>query len=558
MFISLSAVDRDSGIAFMKLLLAYLQADQFDYDAQFKRKLTRWMSEAEPFIKRFKIPTKDLKLVYAKLMKDIDPDDDQQMSDAIDAIAFMLNDKRKDFDKEHDLSKDDVKFLNDLRLVRLNASESALARIGQHIGRFKDPDLSTMFVTSHTDTSSEQDQLRALVKKHGGTDLKMPTEVSKKWSEHNKKKGQKLPDHVKYLALTKTLRESFKSRLSSIVRSSGKDLLPVRTVIDKLDDEEIPHTLPFAYIGLIDDQGKFYTTAGKKLLGAPSGDIRMNINYDPKSDNGYVCEFLAPYATGVTRSYTEEFRSRAKQKKFSVVGDTLPKLGALAKKWRSQMGGGVAKKETILATLCEFIYSTSARVGNRNAESKGIRTFGATQLQVQHFVIDDHKIVVRYQGKSAGKQHHIIRLDNQPNKRMAKNLQLLMKGKGKSDSVFTFKDKVFTGSTVTRYMTALGFPAGFTVHKLRTARATKMARDLLKKHPFKKGTDYSDRDVSQWVEGRILEVGKELGHMSGEKYTANTAIQNYIEPEMLSEFFEKLGVRPSAKIQKAIDAVSKH
>ncbi|MNG29500.1 hypothetical protein D3C84_1149350 [compost metagenome] len=81
--------------------------------------------------------------------------------------------------------------------------------------------------------------------------------------------------------------------------------------------------------------------------------------------------------------------------------------------------------------------------------------------------------------------------------------------------------------------------------------------DILAGCPFKKGDGTKDTVVHKWLETELLKVGSELGHMSGEKVTSATAIQNYIAPELLAEFYSKLGMRPSAKVQKAIDSASK-
>jgi hypothetical protein len=81
-----------------------------------------------------------------------------------------------------------------------------------------------------------------------------------------------------------------------------------------------------------------------------------------------------------------------------------------------------------------------------------------------------------------------------------------------------------------------------------------MVADIIAKCDLEKGSD--ERTVQKWLEERILEVGKELGHMTNGKITANTAIQNYIDPSVISQFFDDYGViRPNAKFQKAIDSV---
>ena len=114
-----------------------------------------------------------------------------------------------------------------------------------------------------------------------------------------------------------------------------------------------------------------------------------------------------------------------------------------------------------------------------------------------------------------------------------------------------------SSAQINRYMQSIGFPKGFTVHKLRTARGTEMAISILKSCPYKKGDGTKDTVIHKWLENELLKIGEELGHMSGDKITSSTAIQNYISPEILADFYNKLGVRPSAKVQKAIDSIKK-
>src|SRR5690606_12281459 len=132
----------------------------------------------------------------------------------------------------------------------------------------------------------------------------------------------------------------------------------------QLESKGIIHNLPQGFVGNIDDLGKFYTTAGKRLLQSPSGDVRMNGSYDAEKDNAYVCEFTPPFAKAPTRAYTEDYRAGSRAEKFNVVADVMPKLASLTKKWLPDMRKLGKQKEGLLAVLCEFIYATSARVGN--------------------------------------------------------------------------------------------------------------------------------------------------------------------------------------------------
>jgi len=207
--------------------------------------------------------------------------------------------------------------------------------------------------------------------------------------------------------------------------------------------------------------------------------------------------------------------------------------------------------------LCEFIYETSARVGNKNAATAGERTFGATQLLVKHFRFNANGCTVTYVGKSGGKQQHKLKFNTARGRQLGEALTKFAEGKAPSDPMFTFNGNQVSGAMINSYMRTLGFPRAFTVHKLRTARGSEMAMALLKNAPFKKNDGTKDQVIHKWLETEILKIGAELGHMSGEKVTANTAIANYVDPSILAEFYAKLGIRPSAKVQKAIDSIKK-
>lgn len=555
-FTSLSAVDRASADSYLKLMLALALSYDYDYDAQFRRKMTAWHKDAQSFIKRFGIKTRELDKAYRALLAGNGPED-EAVADSIHNVFMDLKELQPKFKKELDLTADDLTMLNSLRLIVTKGSENGMKIIGKLVTRLNDLDYNKMFVQEHVDTSAEQEELKKLVRKYGNvTGTIMPTEVLTQWQETAKNRGKKLAQHARYLELTKSLRESYKKRLQAIVRSSGKPYLPLVDVINQLNAEGIPHNLPKTFIGMIDDAGKFYTTAGKRLLQAPSGEVTMNPEYDPKADNAYVCSFTPAFAQQPTRAYTENYRSSAKQGKFSIVTEALPKIGNAIKHWRADMAKPTSRLG-MLATLAELIYETSARVSSVNAATGGATTFGATTLQAQHITMSDTVIHIKYTGKSGGKQHHIIRLNTPALKRLGANLKKYVEGKKKTDYIFSYKEKLLTGTMVTRYLRTLGLPEGFTVHKFRTIRATQMAQEVLKKSPFKKNGNFEDREVHKWVESEILKVGIELGHMSGDKPTANTAIQNYIEPSLLDDFYTKLGIRPSAKIQKAIDSAGK-
>lgn len=558
MHISLSAVQKDSVVAFLKLLATLYVTYDTKLTKEQLRRLNMWAADASEFTTKFKL-TKQVTAAVRIIVSGEDPNTSDDADEAISDLLETLKAKQPLFDKETDINRTQMGLLKDFRLAHFG-SAAAAKRLLRGVASIGDP-MVTQFYSHEVDHIDPKDlytRLAALVKKYGKVPgYIMPTSVLEEWQAYNKAKGVKHAGHVEYLALRRELTDLFKKSLSNIVRASNKPYLPLRDVMAQLKANGIVNNLPAGFVGNIDDLGNFYTTTGKKLLQTVSGEVRMNPKYSAEDDNAYVCEFTPPFAVKASRAYTVDYRQDAKAGKFEVVNAVMPKLNALSKKWIPDMRLVLKSKDGVLATLCEFIFDTSARVGNKNAQTNGERTFAATQLQVKHFKFTQAGCTVTYQGKSAGKQVHKIKFNSVRGKQLSDALHRLIEGKKPTDSVFTFKGEQVTGAMINRYMHSLGFPKEFTIHKLRTARGTKLASDILKSSPFKKGDGTKDTVIHKWLETELLKVGEALGHMSGENVTSATAIQNYIAPELLAEFYAKLGVRPSPKVQKAIDSASK-
>lgn len=555
---SLSAVQKDSVVAFLKLLATlYVTYDQNLTKEQLRR-LNMWASEASEFLTKFKLTrsaTKAVRLVVAGE----NPNTDDETDTAISDFLLELKDKASLFQKETDINRIQLGLMNDFRLAHFG-SETAAKRLLKGVTSIGDPMVTKLYQHDFEslDHGSVYTKLAALVKRYGKVPgYIMPTEILEDWQAQAKAKGAKHPGHAEYLMLRREVNDIYKKALANIVRGAGEKYLPLRDVVQKLKGMGVINTLPTGFVGNIDDLGNFYTTTGKKLLQNPSGEVLMNPKYDADQDNAYVCAFTPPFAQKATRAYTVEYRQDAKGAKFEIVMAVMPKLNSLSKKWLPDLRLVGKEKEGVLATLCEFILDTSARVGNKNAMTNGEKTYAATQLEAKHFKFAQNSCMIKYIGKSGGAQAHKVSFLSVRGKQLGEALRKLYDGKKPNEPVFTFNGAQVTGTMINRYMHSLGFPKEFTIHKLRTARGTQLAMAILKGAPFKKGDGTKDLVIHKWLETELLKVGAELGHMSGEKVTSATAIQNYIAPELLAEFYAKLGVRPSSKVQKAIDSASK-
>lgn len=555
MFCSLSAVNKDSVIAFTKLTVLLGMSFQFEYNPDTRRRMNQWLAESEPFLKRFKFPKTEFTAAVRSIIANKDPNEDQKLDDNITEFLYLLNDHKQLFAAELDIPKILLDMIDRVRLYGLKGSDNAYKFLARHISELKEPALSKIFVHEETDTSSVQTKLKKLVSKYGAPGMIMPADQLAKFVQHNKDKGSRHADHDAYLTMRRELNAALKSRLATIIRESGEPHLPLRDVIKRLNSEKVYHELPSEFVGNIDDQGRFYTTAGKRIAVTISGTVRMNPAYKAKEDNGYVCEYQPAFAQAPSRAYTVDFKQERTVKKFSVVNKVAGKIEALAAKWLKDLRKAPKTRESCLAVLCELVYETTARIGNERASTDGKTTYGASQWRVKHVKLTPTRCDIKYPGKSGVIQHHVIRFNTPRLKLLAEKLPAFLEGKKPDDYLIHFKGKPFTSANVNRYLQYVGFPEGFTIHKLRTARGTELAFKILQDSPFKPGDDA--RAVNQWVESELMKVGQELGHMSGEKVTANTAIANYIDPSILDDFYRKLNVRPSSKIQKAIDAIGK-
>ena len=555
MFCSLSAVNKDSVIAFTKLAVLLGMSYQFEYNPDTRRRMNQWLDESDPFLKRFKFPRKEFNAAVRSVIANRDPNDDKTLDDNITEFMYLLSEHKKLFHSELDIPKILLDMIDRVRMYALKGSDNAFNFLAKNISELKEPALSKIFVHEETDTSDAQARLKKLVSKYAKSGMIMPAEQLAKFVQHNKDKGSRHKDHDEYLALRRELNAALKARLATIVRESGKEYLPLVDVIKRLKSEGVYNELPSTFVGNIDDQGRFYTTAGKRISVTISGEVRMNPAYDPKTDNGYVCEYTPAFAQAPTRAYTVDFKQERVEKKYSVVGQVIGKLDTLTSKWLKDLRKAPKTRESCLAVLCELIYETTARVGNDRASTDGKQTYGATQWRVKHIKLSATRCDIKYEGKSGVKQHHIIHFKTPRLKLLSEKLSGFLEGKKPDDYFITFKGKPLTSNSINYYLKYLGFPAGFTIHKLRTARGTELAYSILQKAPFDKGADA--KAVNTWVENEMLKVGKELGHISGETVTAATAIANYIDPSVLDDFYRRLNVRPSAKIQKAIDQIGR-
>lgn len=545
-----------SADALLKLLIAMYRAEDFNYGENFLKKLRAWEPVAQPMLEQFGI-----KRAFARpiaLLLEGEDVSDNKYNHLVKAAFDKLKEKKKTFEKDTTLNKVQLGMFNDIRLA-YNGSESAGKRLMQHAGYFKDSHISQLFLHEGDEVVSEvqqalYDRLGEHVKTHGKVKGHvMPDTTLTAWRDKAKEIGSNLPQHQEYLDMRRQRKAIYDKAIANIVRASGEHILDVQEIKRQLGD--IQNDIPDWFVGKMDDKGNFYTEAGLQLLNKPLGEGMMNPKYNPADDNSYVCKYKAPFAQNFTSVQTIANRTEGRVESFSIIQNMLPDIQKYVKKWLPDLAKGPGSLKGAAAAVCEVIYQTSARIGSTRANTAGETTYGISTLLRKHLNFNEQRVIMKYIGKKGGAQKHVIKFEDQRTMMLHSALDEFIYEKKPAEYVFTFRGKPLSNSNINGYLRELGFPEGFTIHKFRKLRGTGMAKLLMDKCPH--GPRAKDAVVNKWIEDQCLKIGKELGHMSGEKVTATTAIANYIDPSVFAPVFEKTNTRPNSKIQKAMDLATK-
>ena len=551
MHVSISKVDANAANSFLKCLYAIALSFEVEFGTILKGKVREWANEAGDFTKRFGIHKRTWDTIINDVANGNDPNENTQMFNRIINLATDLKNAKGDMKLEIDLTKQQLGQINDFTLWTLKENENAYNRMFKNVSTLGDTDLTKVFVDDEAELDvkgmeSIKGDIQKLVKK-------MTKRSDMDLTPEERKKHAGTETYKAFLKAKRELTGVYKERLQQMVRSSGKELLDVDEVRRTLAKENIVNNIPEDFVGKINENGWLYTITGKRLKSNPGGKVKMNPNYDPMQDNAYVLEGIPYEGANPQRYYTEDYTANKSSAKFTKVSSLIKVLPRMQKKWRRDMNVRGAK--SIKALIVELVYLTQGRVSSTSAQTANERTYGITTLQARHVTIKGNTIHIKYIGKKGVKQHHIIRANTVHEKQVKQLLEQQLDGRSGEDYLMEDSNgKRITGAMVNKYLTSIGAPAGVTIHKFRHAKGTTHAQALLDKSPFNPDDrNYTEAEVTKWFIDQIKLVGAELGHVSGEKVTANTAIANYIDPNVMKQFFDKLLVRPPATVMKAIE-----
>ena len=542
----MSAVSQKSTLAVLKIMAATIAVEYEDeaLSSAVLKSLRTWNSEAQEFLTRFKIRKPMFVRLVQSLMKGQDFEDD------LDTFADTLKLKMDILTKETDITKDQLKLLKNIVSISKRGSETALKNFHKSVQLLGEPHLTAMF--KHKQTVDQSKTIKDL-------DTFCMRTMKKKFAdltlEDRDTLREKKPDLYKtYLKLNRDISQAIKDAIRDNVRQSGSKLIKISEMVRLLSKAKIQNKLP-AFDGMIDETGAIYNKLGVKLNGSVTGRIELNPAYNPKTDDTYVFLHYPLFGAGLPqRVYTVNYKQSKTVSKFGIVDELIKKVPAMRKKWLADLTGPIGELNTVCALILELTYITSARIGTANSAT------GLSTLVCKEFLSTAaNAFTLSYTGKSGVKQKHVIPTVNAITKKLKRMLLELKKGKKPSDYLMTYgpKKALVTGSKVNSYLKSVGAPEGATIHKFRHMRGTLLAQVALAKHPFGKGKAAKESEVNKWILEKLKSVGEKLGHMNGDKVTATTAIQNYIDPNILKDWFAAIGVRPNSAIQAAIDRASK-
>lgn len=372
---------------------------------------------------------------------------------------------------------------------------------------------------------------------------------------------QKDPQYKAIVQARKASRTVVSEYIKQYCRQSGKPLVSYAQLLADINAQNLQHSLPSGFEGYIDEFSQLYTRYGRKIAGFPSNAVvTMNPQYT-KEDNCYVFTARTDAAVSTTYFYTQQYKNASRESKFTVVEQLSKSIKTIRSLWLKKLTLKDPQFEE--AAILELIYHTQARIGSTSNATldkrtgKYLRTYGMSTILIKHYTVEEDHVVFEYPGKAAfkGAIVHLQTHKFYPDTKQGKTVfEWLKKQKSKDEDAKLFS---VSATRVRELLKDLGAPEGASVHKLRTLKGTLMMKDRIKTHPFK-SKKTSATEVSRWLKEQALEVGIQLGHMSGEKYTASTAIAHYIDPVAMIRLFKEAGVAPPKTMLKlvGIDAYS--
>lgn len=475
--------------------------------------------------------------------------------------------------EDNDIEKTTSDFIENCRKAVLIDSESAQNQLAEKTGKIlNSKNLVSEFISEEIEDSSDEESKIQQILESVGIPFKiyLNSDTLKKFKEEHPEK------HKEYTKLKNNISKKQKDFIRKFVLRNEADYMLASEVREKLKENFSQPYIPKIPKGLKlmitsesqyrDEDGSVIGKSTPLVNLSPNAVIQHNPKYEPGKDT-WIFKYMIP-GTKETYNfvYTVESRKERKSEVFSYIGNLdVEDIEKLRDRWRRDVISG-SEKNKVLGTLVEMMWRTNARIGSKDdtdTNAYGARTWKIKKLKGGkvdcRFLLSttDKKAVITYRGKGQGKeaatvshQKHIVRFSgNSVDRALFNNLKDLLKDKSNPEFVFTFKEKngnkLIPYREVSNYLKSIGFKAS--PHKLRHLHGSLEMKKLLKEKQkeiknFKENKPKAT-EFKKWYEELALEVGRQLGHFSGEKPSAATAISSYIDPTISWDLFNDIGVR---------------
>jgi Eukaryotic DNA topoisomerase I, catalytic core len=438
-------------------------------------------------------------------------------------------------------------------------SEVALKKIEKFAGLINNPYISKRMAPKVGTQRKTSESLRQLVYELVGRD-----DTALTMDEAKQVKDLKPEEYKQYLTYRREHNQIWKDAAVGYVRNSGHSTVPYEELLEFLHANGIDHMLPLGFTGQVDDLLRMYTHDGHLIDGVPSvityPSVEMNLKYGKPGGADYVFLAIKSDGQGSAPFYTTDYKKARARSKFSKVADLLPKIQSMQKKWFNLVRKFNPQDiRCVAAVELEILYEFSARVGSMGNAAGGQSTYGVSTLLVKHASVDSAgNVVLRYKGKDGvNTVHKILKAD--PNQRyVAAAIMQMLQGKTAKDPLFTYVKPTgrpirVTGTQVNALFRSMGAPEGVTVHKLRTARGTHVFQQLMQE-VFDKKPPKDEHSAMDTFRKMAEAVGKILNHVrrgqTGQKVTGTTALNAYIDPSAQLLYWNTLGFRIPAYLEK--------
>lgn len=550
------------GSDFARLLTAMSFWIMGDLDvAKFKKDIGAWHQRLAPFYDQLKM-NKPIRAALDKLVTNAlsmahPTSDDEARMELIGNFLSVVDPR---LDAMTEIKRTTLKFIRlNVRFFRTGngpAYQALLKGATEIHDKFGSDVIDEEIPSQLNDAHTLIDTIEALT---GRRDIKLTEEEKEKFRVENPDEYQTI------LSSRKAILTVAKQFVRTTIRKAGGKIL-YSQLLEELKANYIFHDWPKAenWDGYIDEDGKLYTLAKKEIKGKPGFMIEGNPEYNQKTDDTFVFHCVTSMGNK-QYFYTVDALKDWKEDRFAAVDDFVPMVEKVRANWLKDLKS--AKHKTrVLACMCEVIYWASARIGATKNNVRGVTTFGISTLLGRHISREGQNLIIDYQGKMAHRQRHVLTPRTPEQKLVARMLLDWSEGAGEESPVFDLVEGRHevppTGSTVNAYFKSKG--ANVTVHKLRHARATIIMDRLLKDKKACPYFRYKADGTRELIAARkptqsqaealykelATEVGRELGHTSGEKITPMTAVNAYVNPSMTLAFFADLKLRTPSWAEK--------